>query len=81
MIVYSNRSMDLSYINPFNFYKSAEHANQDRDNSLLFLDLQNNSLKGISFYGSISGIRFTMHIQNVNEDMDGILLMTENRKK
>ena len=53
MIVYSNRSMDLSYLNPFNFYKSAEHANQDRDNSLLFLDFQNNSIKGISLYGLI----------------------------
>ncbi len=48
MIVYSNRSMDLSYLNPFNFYKSAEHANQDRDNSMMFIDLQNNSLNGIT---------------------------------
>ena len=53
MIVYANRSMDLSYLNPFNFYKSAEHANQDRDNSILFFDFQNNSLKGITFYGLV----------------------------
>jgi len=53
MIVYSNRTMDLSYLNPFNFYKSAEHANQDRDNSILFSDFQNNSLKGITFYGLV----------------------------
>ncbi len=53
MIVYSNRSMDLSYINPFNFYKSAEHANQDRDNSLLYADFQNNTLNGVTFYGMI----------------------------
>lgn len=53
MIVYSNRSMDLSYLNPFNFYKSAEHANYDRDNSMMFLDFQNNSLKGIILYGLV----------------------------
>ena len=53
MIVYSNRNMDLSYLNPFNYYKSAEHANQDRDNSLLFFDFRNTSIKGLSFYASL----------------------------
>lgn len=52
-IIYSNRNMDLSYLNPFNFYKSAEHANQDRDNSMLFLDFRNNSFKGLIMYGTI----------------------------
>lgn len=53
MIIYSGRSIDFSYLNPFNFYKSVEHANQDRDNSLLFFDMQNNSIKGLKFYGSV----------------------------
>ena len=52
-IIYANRNMDLSYLNPFSFYKSAEHANQDRDNSMLFLDFRNNSFKGLTIYGTI----------------------------
>ncbi len=50
MIIYADRPIDLSYLNPFNFYKSAEHANQDRDNSLLFIDAKNNSIKGLKIY-------------------------------
>ncbi len=38
-IIYSRRPMDLSYINPLIFHKSIEHSNQDRDNSMLFVDL------------------------------------------
>lgn len=52
-VVYSNRSIDFSYINPFNYYKSVEHANKDRDNSMLFIDLQNNSVDGINFYSTL----------------------------
>ncbi|MCP5064037.1 MAG: hypothetical protein GY936_16470 [Ignavibacteriae bacterium] len=53
MIIYSRRNLDISYINPFNFYKSSEHANQDRDNSMLFLDIQNNSIKGLKIFSSL----------------------------
>ncbi len=49
-IIYGNRSVDLSYLNPFNFYKSIEHINQDRDNSSLFIDISNNTLSGFSLY-------------------------------
>ncbi|MDA3861361.1 MAG: hypothetical protein PF445_09050 [Melioribacteraceae bacterium] len=52
-IIYANRNMDLSYLNPFNFYKSAEHANMDRDNSMMFLDFKNNSFKGLTIFGTI----------------------------
>ncbi len=52
-VIYSDRSLDLSYLNPFNFYKSAEHLNQDRDNTMLFLDLENNSVAGLKFYGTL----------------------------
>ncbi|MBU0474152.1 MAG: hypothetical protein KKF62_08305 [Bacteroidetes bacterium] len=51
-IIYANRNIDFSYLNPFNFYKSAEHANQDRDNSMLFFDFRNNSLSGLMLYGT-----------------------------
>lgn len=53
MAIYGNRSIDFSYLNPFNFYKSVEHSNQDRDNSLLFFDIKNNSIKGCKIIGAI----------------------------
>lgn len=53
MVIYADRSIDLSYLNPFNFYKSVEHLNQDRDNTILFLDIENKSLKGLRLYGSL----------------------------
>lgn len=37
-IVYANRPMDLSYVNPVIFFKSIEHSNRDRDNAMLFFD-------------------------------------------
>ena len=50
-VIYSRRGLDLSYLNPFVFYKSAEHANQDRDNSMLFADFRSTSLiRNITFY-------------------------------
>ncbi len=52
LIIYGDRPLDLSYFNPFNFYKSVEHANQDRDNSMLFLDYNNNSIKGLKLFGT-----------------------------
>lgn len=53
MIVYSRREIDLSYLNPFAFYKSLEHSNQDRDNTLLFVDAANNSIPGLKVATSI----------------------------
>lgn len=53
IVVYSKRGIDLSYLNPFNFYKSVEHSNRDRDNAMLFLDFTNNSIKGLKFFSTI----------------------------
>ena len=53
MIIYSNRNLDFSYLNPFNFYKSSEHANQDRDNSMIFFDAQNNSFENVKIYATL----------------------------
>lgn len=53
MVIYADRSIDLSYLNPFNFYKSVEHLNQDRDNSMLFFDFENRSIQGLKVYGSL----------------------------
>lgn len=52
-IVYGDRPIDLSYLNPFSFYKSTEHANRDRDNSMLFFDFNNTSIRGLKFYSSL----------------------------
>lgn len=52
-IIYSRRGIDLSYLNPLAYYKSVEHYNQDRDNSKIFMDFVNNSLRGLKFYGMI----------------------------
>lgn len=52
-IVYSRRGLDLSYLNPFSYYKSVEHVNQDRDNSKIFADFVNNSINGLKFYGMV----------------------------
>ena len=61
-VVYYGRAVDLSYLNPFNFYKSAEHANQDRDNSMLFFDFKTVDLikrVGISLAFMIDDIDFS----------------------
>ncbi|MEO8399531.1 MAG: capsule assembly Wzi family protein, partial [Ignavibacteriaceae bacterium] len=52
IVIYGGRPLDLSYVNPFNFYKSVEHANQDRDNTMLFVDFNNNSIKGLKFFAT-----------------------------
>jgi hypothetical protein len=53
MIIYSRRGLDLSYLNPFNFYKSIEHDNRDRDNSMLFFDLKSDLNPGLSVYAEL----------------------------
>ena len=49
-IIYANRPLEFAYINPFNFYKSAEHSGQDRDNAMLFFDFSNRSISGLKLY-------------------------------
>lgn len=38
IVVYGERGLDLSYLIPFTFFKSVEHSNRDRDNTMLFFD-------------------------------------------
>lgn len=52
-IIYSDRPLDFAYLNPFNFYKSAEHSGSDRDNSLIFIDGSAVLTKGLKFYADI----------------------------
>jgi hypothetical protein len=53
MIIYGNRGIDLSYLNPFTFYKSVEHSNQDRDNSMLFFDINYKPASGLKLFSSL----------------------------
>jgi hypothetical protein len=53
MIIYGDRGIDLSYVNPFAFYKSVSTADQDRDNSLLFFDVNDKSIKGMKIYSTL----------------------------
>ncbi len=51
-VVYSGREVDLAYLNPVNFYKSAEHAGGDRDNPMLGFELSTLGLRNLELYGS-----------------------------
>ncbi len=51
-VIYSQRAIDPAYINPVNFFKSAEHAGGDRDNPMLGIDLQTLSLPGTQVFAS-----------------------------
>lgn len=51
-VIYSERGIDLSYLNPFSFLKTLEHANRDRDNSLMGLDWTIRPFKGIQINGA-----------------------------
>ena len=53
IIIYGDRGIDLSYLNPFAFYKSVEHSNQDRDNSMLFFDLNTKPVNGLKIFGTL----------------------------
>lgn len=53
IVIYGERPPDLGYINPFSFYKSVEHSNRDRDNAMLFFDVNNKSIEGLKVYASL----------------------------
>jgi hypothetical protein len=51
-VIYSGRAPDLSYLNPINFYKSAEHAGGDRDNPMLGFEVTTLAFPGVQLYGT-----------------------------
>lgn len=59
VVVYGERPFDLSYLVPFSFFKSVEHSNRDRDNTMLFFDFSS------SFIPS-SKIFFSFLIDDIN---------------
>jgi len=50
IIIYGERPAEFSYLNPFNFYKAAEHNNRDRDNAMIFFDFENRSIQGVRLF-------------------------------
>ncbi len=52
MIIYQRFSPDFAYLNPVNFYKSAEHSLRDRDNAFLNFDMEMFPLGGWKLYGT-----------------------------
>ena len=53
VMVYSGRGLELAYLNPIVFYKFLEQdVLQDRDNSLIFVDVQTHFFKNLEFQGT-----------------------------
>lgn len=53
MVIYSNRSVDLAYLNPVTLIESAQRARDERDNVLWALDVQTHFLRNLEFQGTI----------------------------
>ncbi len=51
-VIYSHRAIDPAYLNPINFFKSAEHAGDDRDNPMLGIELMSLACRGTQVYGT-----------------------------
>lgn len=52
MVIYQRLTPEFGYLNPVNFYKSAEHSLRDRDNAFLNFDFEYFPLSGYKLYGS-----------------------------
>ncbi len=51
-LIYSNRGIDVAYLNPFSFLKSVEHSLRDRDNSAMGAWLSYRPMKNLQIKGS-----------------------------
>jgi hypothetical protein len=53
MVVYSNRSPDLAYLNPLTVIESAQRSREERDNVMWAFDVQTRFLPGFQVTGSL----------------------------
>ncbi|MCW5896257.1 MAG: hypothetical protein KIT50_11705 [Bacteroidetes bacterium] len=53
MVIYSNRSIDLAYLNPFIVLESAQRSREERDNVLWAFDIQTHFVRGFELNGTI----------------------------
>jgi hypothetical protein len=52
MVIYQRVAPEFAYLNPINFYKSAEHSLGDQDNAFIFFDLEVFPWENLKAYGS-----------------------------
>ena len=52
-ILYGERGVELAYLNPIMFYRSAEHFLGDRDNAMMGADLEARPVRGLRLYGEL----------------------------
>lgn len=50
-LIYSGRSFEIGYLNPFNFLKAQEHYLRDRDNSLMYAAMTATIVDGLQVEG------------------------------
>jgi len=53
MVVFGNRRFELAYINPINFYRSAEHFVGDDDNASMGVDVEFLLIPNVKLYGEL----------------------------
>lgn len=53
MAIYSNRSIDFAYLNPFIVLESAQRSREERDNVLWAFDMQTHFITGLELSGTI----------------------------
>ena len=51
--IYSNRSVDLAYLNPFVLMESVQRARGERDNGFWAFDIQTHFIPGVEFHGTL----------------------------
>lgn len=69
MVVYGHRGLEAAYLNPFNFYRSAEHNLDDKDNAMMQFDLnwfpaENWNIHATWFVDDLYLARFFDHVFN-----------------
>lgn len=53
LYIYSNRSVDLAYLNPFVLLESAQRSRGERDNGLWGIDLQTHFIPNLELHGTL----------------------------
>jgi hypothetical protein len=53
IIVYGERGIELAYLNPFIFFKSAEHSLLDRDKAMLGFEIRGIPVRSLELFGEI----------------------------
>ncbi len=51
--IYSNRSVDLGYLNPLTFFESVQRSREERDNGYLAFDIQIRPVEGFELQGTL----------------------------